>query len=97
MIEVSLDLDILKKNTYRKDQIIENLNLIKKISKNNKYLSVLYWVNAELDGYDDKEFRLRTSSTASMYFSNCSLGSPPASMLMSAIFFPSWEINAPSL
>ncbi len=54
----SLDLDNVKKDVYKKDKIVENLKLIKKISKNNNYLSVLYWINAELEGYDDKEFRL---------------------------------------
>ncbi len=58
MKENSLDLEIIKKNTYNKDKIIENLLLIKKISKRNSYSSVLYWINAELEGYDDKEFRL---------------------------------------
>ena len=58
MKEESYDLNFIKKNLYKKEKLIDNLNIIRKISKNKKYSSVLYWINAELEGYDDKEFRL---------------------------------------
>lgn len=54
----SYDLDLIKKNIYNKEKLVDNLNILKKISKNKKYSSVLYWINAEIDGYEDKEFRL---------------------------------------
>ena len=58
MKEESYDLNFIKKNLYKKERLIDNLNIIRKISKNKKYSSVLYWINAEIEGYDDKEFRL---------------------------------------